>query len=223
MPRFGNFATNTNRAFGLGNRKSAAAGGFGLVGFTHNPNTGVSTLPTHQAGDILIIGATSTPNPITAAAGWTALNITNFFFFSTNFYTIMYAQKATGSGTAVGTWTNALASNLPNFAMVYRGFSNFGTGQGAYDTGDTIWNSFTPSVTNGTSILINVGYQTGGTTSLTTSAPAGWSVDQSSVAAAASGTNSMKVWNSVTGLASWAGYTATGDAINIRQTFELKA
>jgi hypothetical protein len=74
------------------------------------------TLPAHQAGDFLVIGAVSTGGTITVPAGWLVLGIRA----AAGRYLVLCGKHAVSSAETSGTWTGA---NLLT-AAVYRDAAN---------------------------------------------------------------------------------------------------
>lgn len=161
MPRFGSFGTSSNKLFGL----TASSIKDYLKGYSVAVFSGISTFPAHIAGDIIIVGLQTNVNTtLTPPAGWTQLATASYTAIpdgTSNYY--VYGKIATGSGTAVGTWTNSFSGNLPAHAMIYRGFSNFGACSINWlEFGTTSWPALTCQVTSGTSII--AGYSWDGAT-----------------------------------------------------------
>jgi hypothetical protein len=132
--------------------------------------TGVTsaTLPTHQAGDLLVAfafrdGSTTAP---TIPAGWTAVTTGAG---ANAVASVAATLVATGSGTSSGTWTNATSVVF----HVYRGVAGVGSFSAAGGTGTTVtYNGLTLQRTNGLSWVVGFAGHASTNTSLQT-APSG--------------------------------------------------
>lgn len=88
-------------------------------------NTNTITMPTHQAGDMLIMFAYKfNPGPVTPS-GWSDVAVTPETYAKVSY------KIATSSSETSGTWTNATTL----ICMVYRGV--YGIGRAGYIAGDT--------------------------------------------------------------------------------------
>lgn len=94
------------------------------VGWAAGNNT--VTMPTHQAGDLLIAFASNevVSTVPTLPAGWTSITTSN----ANSFGTVVAYQVATSSGTASGTWTSATGL----LVMVYRPTAGYKLAIGGY-------------------------------------------------------------------------------------------
>ena len=79
------------------------------------------TLPAHQAGDIIVMWATSVINTITQPSGWTGTAVAGGQSVGSG---ILAYKIAASSSEVSGTWTNAKALMV----AVYRGFTSAAVG-----------------------------------------------------------------------------------------------
>jgi len=166
------------------------------------------TIPTHEAGDLLLMGVAKAVNgTITVPAGWTLVSTKAV----TGRYTIAY-KIATAPGTLSGTWkgANGLMVN------VYRGATGIGDASIVYTaSGTTItWPARTLQVTDGTSVVVGIGYA--GLTASGLTLPLGQ--------VARIGSNFQSCWDTGVGVTAYAAQTSTiSNQPKYVATLELKA
>lgn len=163
-----------------------------------------NTIPTHQAGDIIIsfMDVSGAPAPsITTPTGWTLLDTGSYSQAPLSKNASLIAKKATSnSETADSGWT-------AKFWGVYRGFSNFGVGIIGTGAGSTLTWATIP-ITSG-SWVAGSGYGT------TINPPSGTVTRDDSISA-----YRYLVWDTGAPVTSWSTVTA-GSACQVVSVFEL--
>jgi len=195
----------------------AAGGPSAAVTYVGSSSSASTTLtvPTHQAGDLIIIAARRSGNvtPPSLPAGWTDIQSGGADIFSSRVAYIV----ASGSGTSSGTWTNA--SHLT--CVVYRpinGTLSIGASAAANGTGASVsWSALTLAATNGLSWV--AGFYLSSASSLPTVARSDltarvYQVGISTIVNAAGDTNAP--------VTSWSSDTTTGPDPNTWRTVAVE-
>jgi hypothetical protein len=181
-----------------------------------------SGLPTHQAGDLIIIFAyrDGDANAPTLPSGWNIIGSASGAGGSNKNSSVMAYRVATASGTASGTWTNATELVV----QVYRGASSsspIGAQADGGSTGTTVtYPALSLNVTNGSSRVAGfAGHQTAAINLQL--APTGMTNRTS-----ASGTGKVAGHGTSVGVVSWSAtnVTLTGTSAGWRaRTVEIKS
>ena len=128
-------------------------------GYTTSSTTSV-TLPTHAAGDLIVVFARANAGDgsITIPAGWTTIGSTsNKFGPLPSSFTAAAYKIATGSSEVSGTWTSAAYM----LAAVYDGVASVGTATWWNGGSTTTWSAIT--VSDSHSWVVGLGFFYDGT------------------------------------------------------------
>lgn len=157
--------------------------------------TSISSMPAHQAGDLLVMFAyrNNSSSSISSPTGWSA--ITSSAANTNN--ALVGTKVATSSSETSGTWSNATELNL----HVYRGATRIGASDIASGSGTTVtYPALTLQASNGSSIVAAFGGHRSANTSIATP-PTGTTLRSS--------TSRTAVFDTNGGVSSWTSRNVT--------------
>lgn len=128
-----------------------------FVGVTPTDFGGITSLPNHKSGDLIIVATEEVNEEIVAPllGGWTFFFRRTFFDLPDNYFWRGWYKIAETDNSPLGAWSGV----GPQKAMIYRGFSVPGANSHSYSTTqNTTWPALTLQQTNGTSLVVAMTY-----------------------------------------------------------------